>query len=113
MRLGHDVEQTTWSGDEKVTPLLELGDLLTDRPTAVCYTGSQHGAVAESASFVEDLTTELTSGCDNEDKWLATNAIALGVEVVGQVWSRCSQLLGFAHELGDHWNEECSSLAGA
>ncbi len=111
MRLGHDIKKTARSCDKEVTPFLKLSNLLTNWTTAICNAGSQHGAIAESPSLVEDLATELTSRSDDEDEGLATDAVTLSIKSIGQIGTRCSKLLRLAHELGDDWNEECCSLA--
>ena len=89
MRFVHDVKQTTRSGDKDVTALLKLSHLLTDWTSTVCNTWPQHGAAAGLASFVEDLTVEFAGESDNEDKWLATNAITLNIKTISQFGSRC------------------------
>jgi hypothetical protein len=112
VRLRHDVEKATWSGDEKVATLEQLGQLLTNWSTTICHARAKHGSIAETSSFIEDLAAELSSRSNDQNKGLGTNAITLSVEAVGEVRTGSSQLLGLAHKLGETGNQEGCSLPG-
>ena len=63
--LAHEVDETTGGGDEDITTLAKLDHLLSHRSTTIGHTGTKHGAIAQTTSFIEDLATELTSGSDD------------------------------------------------
>ena len=107
----HDIKEATRCSDEDITTLGQLRDLLTNWTTTVRNARAKHGSIAEASSFVEDLTTEFTSGRDNEYERLSTNAITLRIEAVSEVGSWSSKLLGLAHELRDDRNQEGGGLA--
>lgn len=112
MRLTHEVDNTTWSANEDVTPLLELLTLEAGRCAAVNNTGTQHRPITEAPSIIEDLSSQLTSWTHNENQWLSSNCIRLGIEVFSHIGARGSQLLCFTHQLGQNWDEESAGFAG-
>lgn len=112
MRFVHEVEKTTRSTDEDVTSLLEFLALLTHRRTSVHHARTQHGAVAQSASLVKDLSGQLSSGSDNQHQRLGADGIHSRIEASRQVGTSCRELLGLSHQLREDGNEERSGFAG-
>lgn len=112
--LVHEVTKAAWRGDENVAALTQLLDVVANRNTAVAADGTKHGAVAETTRLVKDLLSELAGWADDDDQWLSTHSVKLWV-VVGSSGVRTGalQLLGFAHELADDWNEVGGGLARA
>lgn len=112
MRLTHEVDNTTWGANEDVTALLELLALETSRCAAVSNARTQHRAVAEAPSIIEDLSSQLTSWTHNENQWLSSDCIRLGIEVLSHVRARGGKFLGFTHQLRQNWDEESTGFAG-
>jgi hypothetical protein len=77
------VDKSTRGSDEDVTTFGEFLTLLTHGTTAIGNARTKHRAVAKTTSFIEDLTTQLTSWCDDEDQRLSTNSVDIRVEAVG------------------------------
>jgi hypothetical protein len=113
IRLGHEVDQTTWSSNENVTALGQLLSLFTHRTTAIGNARAEHRAIAKTTRLVEDLTTQLTSWCYDEDQRLSTNSVDIRVEAVSEVWATSSKLLNLAHELRDGRDQVSSGLPRA
>jgi hypothetical protein len=110
--VAHEVHKTTGGGDEDVASHLELLALVLGGSTTVDDARSQHSAVAETASLIEDLAGKLAGGADDQHQRLSADAVSGGV-VAGWVGARCSKLAGLAHQLGEDGQEEGSSLARA
>ena len=111
VEVGHEVHETTRCRDEDITAHLELLALVLGRCTAVDNARAQHGAVAETASLIEDLAGEFASGADDENKRLSADAVGHGV-VARWVGTRGSELAGLAHQARQDGDKESSSLAG-
>ena len=113
MRLVHEVDETTRSANQNVASLLQLHALLTDWTTAIDDAGTQHRAVAETASLIEDLSGQLTSRGNDDDQRFSTNRVKVLIEALAEIWARGSQLLGLSHQFGQDRNEEGCSFARA
>lgn len=109
----HDVTKATRSSDEKIATLGELVQLITHGSTTVSDARAKHGAIAETTSLVEDLTAQFTGGGNDKNQRLSSNTVNAIVEVLRNVGTSSSQLLGLAHELGDSRNQISSGLARA
>jgi hypothetical protein len=109
-RSTHEVDQATWGCNEDVTTARELGRLFTEGGTTIGDAGAKHGAVAETARFIENLAAQLPSWRDDEDQRFSSDSIAAWVEV--QARARRSQFLCFAHKLRDDRNQHGACLAG-
>lgn len=101
MRHRHEVKQTSRCCNENVAPTLKLVLLLSLWRTTVRYARSQHGTIAETAGFIEDLGAQLTSGSNDQDQRLGADGIDSGIETIGQVWTTACQLLHLTHEFRD------------
>ena len=112
VRLLHEVHEAAWGADQDVATLSKLLDVVAKGNAAIAADGAQHGAVAETTSHVKNLLSELTSGTDDDDKWLGTCSVNTRI-VVGSfdVGTKTLDSLGLAHELADDWDKIGSSLA--
>lgn len=100
VRLAHEVDYAAGSTDQDIASLLELFALETRRHTTVNDAGAKHGPIAESASIVKDLSRKLTRGTNDQDQRLGPHTMIARVEILGRyIGTRCSQLLGLAHQL--------------
>lgn len=111
MRHGHKVEQTTWCGNQDITPATKFLLLLAFRSTAVRNAWSQHGSIAQATSLIEDLGAKLAGWSDNQDQRLCANRVHCRIKAVGQIWTTTGQLFDLSHELGDSRDEVGGSLA--
>lgn len=113
LRAVHEVEKTTRRGDQDITALAQLVDLITDGATTVDDTRSQHAPVTELARLHEDLDRKLASGHHDADKWLGTSRLVDTGSECSRIGARRSELLCFSHELVQNGNEVRSGLARA
>lgn len=111
MRSVHEVLETPRRGNQNIAALAEFHDLLRDGSTAIHHTRAKHGAIAESSSFVEDLSGKLTGRSNDQDEWLRADTVSLRVEP-SSIGTRSREALGLAHELRQHWDQEGRGLAG-
>jgi hypothetical protein len=77
------VYKPTRGSDEDVTTFGEFLSLFTYGASTIGNTRAKHRAIAKTTSLVEDLTTQLTSWCHDEDQWLSTNSVDIRVEAIG------------------------------
>lgn len=114
--VAHEVNQATGSGDEDVTALAQILDLLAHWVAAVSSAWTQHALVTHLARLVEDLDRQLAGGNDDQDQGLGADAVT-AVVVGGQCgavgWTWAAQLLRLTHELAQDRDEVRSSLTGA
>lgn len=106
VRIPHEVHKATGSGNKDVATLLQLLTLVFHWSTTVHHARAQHGTIAETTRFIEDLTGQLASWADDKDERLSTNTRL----VSGRTWSLKHTSL--AHQLGEDRQEEGCSLAG-
>lgn len=106
VRLVHQVLETARGTNKQVTALAELLKVDANGNTSVRAHGAQHGTVAKSAGFVEDLLSQLAGRDDDNDKGLGTHAATVD-------GARSLELANLAHQLGDDRDQISSSLAGA
>lgn len=105
------VLEAAWSADNDVAALGELLDLLAQWATTVSDAWAEHGAVAQTAAFIENLNAQLASGANDQHQRLSANAVGCRIVRAG-VRSLGSELLGLTHQHGDDWDEVCGCLAG-
>lgn len=116
VRLVHESTQAARSGDENVTALAEIVDLLTHWVATVSGAWAKHGLVAHAASLVEDLDSKLAGGNDDDHQRLSTDAVAAMIiagESVVDLWTMTAELLGLAHQSAQDWDEVGGGLARA
>src|SRR6187402_3401895 len=73
MRTVDKVTKTTRSANEDIASLLKLQDLLTDWATTIDDTRAKHGTIAETTGLIEDLGSQLSTWCYNQNQWLSAN----------------------------------------
>jgi uncharacterized protein YoxC len=93
----HEINQPTRGSNEEITALLEQWNLLTKRATTIDDTRTKHGTVAKASGLVEDLSSKLSVGADDENQRLSTISLTLPHE--SRVATDSSKLLSLAHEL--------------
>ena len=108
----HQVAETTGRPDQHVAATSKVGNLLAERGPAVDHRRTQHRAVAEATSLVEDLGGELARWRHDDDQGLGANAVGRGIEG-RRIRTRSGHDLGLAHELGQHRDQEGGRLARA
>ena len=113
MRLLHKIKQPSRSSDEDIAALLEFVSLSPHGGTTIRNAGPQHGPVAETSSFIEDLGRQFTGRGHNQHQRLCANRVGHRVVSSAQVGTGSSQSLRLAHQLGKDGNEEGSGLSGA
>lgn len=110
VRLSHEVEQSTRSTDQNVASLLEFQTLSRHWASTIHDARPQHGSVAKTARFIEDLRRQLTGRRNDQHKWFGSHCISGRIEPSSKVRTCSCELLCLAHELREHWNEEGGRL---
>ena len=106
----HEVHKTSRGSNQDVASLSQFVHLLSGRSTSIGNARAKHRAVAQASGLVKYLSSELTSGRDNKNQRLGTNAFFTSPRL-GEIWTWSSQLLGFTHQLGQGRDQECSCLS--
>lgn len=102
-----EIDETTWSSDEKIATTLHLAELGTDIGTTVDDTWLDPGSVGKLASLVVNLGDQLTGWCQDEGSWVSLALAAKVALSVGWDW-----LWALDERAGKNWEEETSSLSG-
>lgn len=110
VRLSHKVEQSARSANKNVASLLKLQTLSCYWASSIHDARPQHGSVAETTGFIEDLCRQLTGRRNDQYKWLTGHCVSCRVKPGSRVRTRGCELLGLSHELREHWNEKGGRL---
>lgn len=113
MSLFHEIKKTAGSGNQDIASFLKLLTLEARRSTTIGDTRTQHGAIAQTTRFIEDLSCQFPSGADDQNQRLCSNSILPWVKLFREVRPRSSQLPRLAHQLGKNWNQEGPRLSRA
>lgn len=111
VRTLHHVDQTARRGDENITALLQLINLVAHRSASIDDARSEHGTVAKLSGLVEDLNCEFSSRNHDDDQGLCPYGRDNACIKLERIRTRSSQLLGLAHQMVEDGDKIRSGLA--